>query len=173
MTTPADLKTILGSMAGRRIIAQEIADALGISRNAANDRMNRGLEAGDLITVARELEINPVDVLVELNHITHAEVFDFMDSDGTLLATATEAQLHYQLAEVTLTKSEKLRLVQGLVTDEDDELAARRSNKNAGSVGAGSYDGTVKDFDWSQPHAADSSPDEQAEREKRGEDPID
>ena len=170
MTTPADLKTILGSMAGRRIIAQEIADALGISRNAANDRMNRGLEAGDLITVARELEINPVDVLVELNHITHAEVFDFMDSDGTLLATATEAQLHYQLAEVTLTKSEKLRLVQGLVTDEDDELAARRSNKNAGR---GSYDGTVKDFDWSQPHAADSSPDEQAEREKRGEDPID
>lgn len=34
-------------------------------------------------------------------------------------------------------------------------------------------DGTVMDWDDSIPHAADSSPDEQAEREKRGEDLID
>lgn len=154
MTSPKDLKAILGSMAGRRVIAQEIADALQISRNAANDRMNRGLDAGDLITVCRALEINPVMALVELNHLTYTEVFDFMDSDGTLLATATESQLHYQLAEITLTKSEKLQLVQGLVSDEKDELAARRSNKQAGHV-------------WSLPYGAvaDSSPDEDALRD--------
>ncbi|WP_136141594.1 hypothetical protein [Corynebacterium endometrii] len=34
-------------------------------------------------------------------------------------------------------------------------------------------DGTVKDFDWAEPHAADGSPDEREERLKRGEDPID
>ncbi|WP_236081477.1 hypothetical protein [Corynebacterium striatum] len=34
-------------------------------------------------------------------------------------------------------------------------------------------DGTVMEWDDSIPHAADSSPDEQAEREKRGEDLID
>ena len=37
----------------------------------------------------------------------------------------------------------------------------------------GEDDGTVMEWDDSIPHAADSSPDEQAEREKRGEDLID
>lgn len=37
----------------------------------------------------------------------------------------------------------------------------------------GEDDGTVMEWDDSVPHAADSSPDEQAEREKRGEDLID
>lgn len=35
------------------------------------------------------------------------------------------------------------------------------------------YDGTVEEFDHTEPHAADSSPLEQEEREKRGEDPVD
>lgn len=158
-------------MAGRRVISQEIADALGISRNAANDRMNRGLDAGDLITVARDLELNPVEVLVELRRLTRAEVFDFMDSDGTLLVTATPEQLRYQLAELSLTRDEKLRLAQDALGG--DELAARRSNNDAGDVRHDSYDGTVRDWDDSIPHAADSSPDETEERLKRGEDPVD
>lgn len=132
MTTPATLKEILGIMAGRRVISQEVADALNISRNAANDRMNRGLEAGDLITVARHLNINPVDALVELGHITHQEVFAFVDTDGTLLATATAEEAIYRAAELSLTKVEKLRLVRDLI--EDDELASRRSNGGVGGV---------------------------------------
>lgn len=126
MTSPKDLKAILGSMAGRRVIAQEIADALQISRNAANDRMNRGLDAGDLITVCRALEINPVMALVELNHLTYDEVFSFVDSDGTMLATASPQQVIYKLAELELTGPDKLRLAQEVLGR--DDLAARRSN---------------------------------------------
>ena len=151
MTTPAELKQILGSMAGRRVIAQEIADALNISRNAANDRMNRGLEAGDLIAVARKIGINPVDALVELGHITIQEVFDFVDTDGTLLATATAEQAIYRVAELSLTRSDKLRLVQEVVGV--DELAQRRSNSSSPGVEPPIY------------AVADSSPDEDALRE--------
>lgn len=152
MTTPAELKEILGSMAGRRVIAQEIADALGISRNAANDRMNRGLDAADLITVARKIGINPVDALIELGHITIEEVFAFVDTDGTLLATATAEQAIYRAAELSLSKADKLRLVQEVVGV--DELAYRRSNTHGGVVHPLPY-GAV----------ADSSPDEDALRE--------
>ena len=55
---------------------------------------------------------------------------------------------------------------------EKDELAARRTRD--GHVDPSDYDdGTVRDFDWDIPHAADSSPDENEERLKRGEDPVD
>lgn len=137
MTTPADVKNILGSMAGRRVIAQEIADALHISRNAANDRMNRGLDAADAIQVARALAINPVELLVELGHLTRDDVFDFMDSDGTSLSTATQEQLIYRLAEDTLSPSEKLGLAQSVLGQ--DDLAARRSNTRDSDVEALPY----------------------------------
>ena len=132
MTTPADVKNILGSMAGRRVIAQEIADALHISRNVANDRMNRGLDAADAIQVARALDINPVELLVELGHLTRDDVFNFMDSDGTSLSTATQEQLIYRLAEDTLSPSEKLGLAQSVLGQ--DDLAARRSNTPPSNV---------------------------------------
>lgn len=137
MTSPKDLKAILGSMAERRVIAQEIADALQISRNAANDRMNRGLDAGDLITVCRALEINPVMALVELGHITYTEVFNFVDSDGTMLATATTQQVVFKLAEDELSAADKLRLAQEVLGR--DELAARRSNTPPEDVVPESY----------------------------------
>lgn len=143
MTNPADLKTILGGMIGRRVIAQEIADSLGISRNAANDRMNRGIDAGDLIAVARHLGINPVEALVELNHLDSTEVFDFVDSDGTLLATAPTEKVIYRLAEDGLSRQDKLRLV-------GDELESRRRlNESTSNVVQMPYDAV-----------ADTSPDE-------------
>lgn len=55
----------------------------------------------------------------------------------------------------------------------DLEEKRKRSNSTTGSVGSDEYDGTVTDWDDSTPHAADSSLDENEERLKRGEDPID
>ena len=54
---------------------------------------------------------------------------------------------------------------------EMDELAARRAM--SGTSDSIEDDGTVRDFDYDIPHAADSSIDEDAERESRGEDLID
>ena len=64
--------------------------------------------------------------LVELNHLTYDEVFSFVDSDGTMLATASPQQVIYKLAELELTGPDKLRLAQEVLGR--DDLAARRSN---------------------------------------------
>mgnify|MGYP002713482114 CR=1 FL=1 len=161
-----DIKQWLSENTRRRITDQDVANALGTTRKTANKRLNEGLEAGDLITICQELGVNRTMALVELGYVPHQDVLDYLDSDGELVSTADEGTLSLELAR---------RLNPATMAKELDELEARRnrSNKGVGRVDAGSYDGTVKDFDWSQPHAADSSADEQAEREKRGEDPID
>lgn len=93
-----DTKQWLTETAHRPIYDQEIADILGISRKTANKRINDGLEASDLIILARGLGINPVMALQELGYVTINEVFDFLDGDGTPL---WDKPLNGSLATVT------------------------------------------------------------------------
>ena len=161
-----DIKQWLSETSHRRITDQDVANMLGTTRKTANKRLNEGLEAGDLITICEYLDINRVTALVELRYVPHQDVLDYLDSDGELVATANDGALALELAR---------RLNPATMAKELDELEARRkrSNKDAGHVVPGSYDGTVQEWDPTIPHAADGSIDEQAEREKRGEDPID
>lgn len=159
-----DIKQWLSENTNRRITDQEVADALGTTRKTANKRLNDGLEAGDLLTICKTLGVNRTMALVELGYIPHQDVLDYLDSDGELVSTAGDGELALELAR---------RLNPATMAKEIDELAARRSNNPAPRVRSDVYDGTVQDWDETVPHAADSSPDEQAEREKRGEDPID
>lgn len=176
MTTPSDVKSVFASLAGHRVTAQDMADMLEISRNTANLRLKNGLVAEDIITISRGLNANPVEALVELDKLTRTEVFDFLDGGAKLLATASVEELVYRLAEDTLSNADKIELggaARALL--ERDDLASRR----AGAPVSGPHasldddDGIVRDFDWDEPHAADSSPDEDKLREERGEDPID
>ena len=178
MTTPADVKDIFASLAGRRVTAQDMADILDTSRNTVNFRLKNGLSAEDVIAISRGLNINPVDALVELEKLTRDEVFNYLDGDAKLLATASIEELVYRLAEDTLSNVEKIELggaARALL--ERDDLAARRSGTPVSGPSASLHDdddGVVREFDYSpDEYAADSSPDEQAEREKRGEDLID
>lgn len=148
-----DFRDWYKSVTGKRITADEIAEALNLSRATATRRLTEGkITADDIINLCRKLDVEPVMALVDLGKLTHAEVFDFMESDGTLLATASEEQLTYQLAEITLSKSDKLRLVRDFI--ENDELEHRRSNRHTPSVEPPLY------------AVADSSPDEDALREQ-------
>lgn len=177
MTTPADIKAIFASLSGRKITATDIADTLGVSRNSANTRLKNGLDAEDIITVSHGLGINPVDALIELKKLTRDEVWAHLDSDGTMLATASIEQLVYRLAEDTLSAVEKVELgaeARAFIernTPKRPHLAAVPDTR----VDPSDYDdGTVRDFDYDESeYAADSSPDEQKIREERGEDPID
>lgn len=177
MTTPADVKDIFASLAGRRVTAQDMADILETSRNTVNLRLKNGLSAEDVIAISHGLNINPVDALVELEKLTRDEVFNYLDGDAKLLATASIEELVYRLAEDTLSNVEKIELggaARSLL--ERDDLAARRAGAPVSEPSASLHDdddGLVQEWDDSVPHAADSSPDEQAEREKRGEDLID
>lgn len=153
------------SATGHRITADEIGAVLNLSRPSVTRRLisPEGLSADEIITVSRAHHVNPVEALVDLGHLTTEEAMSYLDIEGQLVETSDEGYLALELAR---------RLNPATKAPEIDEIAARRSNKDTGDVRGDSYDGTVREFDWTQPHAADSSPDEQAERERRGEDPI-
>ena len=177
MTTPADVKDVFASLAGHRVTAQDMADILETSRNTVNLRLKNGLVAEDIIAISRGLNINPVEALVELDALTRDEVFGFLDGDAKLLATASPSELVYRLAEDSLSNVEKIELgAAARALLERDDLASRRAGPPVSDPSASLHDdddGLVEEWDETIPHAADSSPDEQAEREKRGEDLID
>lgn len=162
-----DIKQWLSETSHIRITDQGIADVLQVTRKTANKRLNEGLPADDLLTLCEVLGINRPLALVELGYIPYQEVLDFLDSDGALVSTADEGELAIELAR---------RLNPATRANEIDELAARRAGAPVSDPSASLHDdddGLVQEWDDSVPHAADSSPDEQAEREKRGEDLID
>lgn len=162
-----EIKQWLSETSHRRITDQEIADILKVTRKTANKRLNEGLPTDDLLALCKEFGINRTLALVELGHVPYQDVLDFLDSDGALVSTADEGELAIELAR---------RLNPATRANEIDELAARRSGAPVSGPSASLHDdddGLVEEWDDSVPHAADSSPDEQAEREKRGEDLID
>lgn len=164
-------------MAERRVTVTEIAEYLEISRRTATNRVSEGLTSDEMIVISRALGLSPIHALVELGKITLAEAFDFVDGEGKLLATASTEELIAQLARENLSLTQLI----DLGNDGRDRLAAMeklRSNRKhlhavSQPVDSMDDDGTVMDFDWAEPHAADGSPDEQEERLKRGEDLID
>lgn len=158
-----DFRTWFKSMTGHKITVEDIADIIGTSRATATRRIQEGLAPEDIIKLCRKLNVNPVLALVDFDHLTFKEVFDALDGDGQLLATASTDQLIYRLAEDGLSPDQKLELGSHI----------RRPQLKAVSDESDIHDGTVTEWDESIPHAADSSIDEDAEREKRGEYLID
>lgn len=163
-----EIKQWLSETSHRRITDQDIADILKVTRKTANKRLNEGLPAEDLLALCKALGINRALALVELGHLPYQEVLDFLDSDGALVSTADEGELAIELAR---------RLNPATRANEIDELAARRSGTPVSGPSASLHDdddGVVREFDYAPAeYAADSSPNEQEEREKRGEDLID
>lgn len=158
-----DYRTWFKSMTGRRITVEEIADIIKVSRATATRRLQDGLAPDEIIKLCRKLNVNPVLALIDFDHLTFKEVLDALDGDGQLLATASKDQLIYRLAEDGLSPGQKLEL----------SSSVRRNHLHTVSDGSDIDDGTVRPFDYDIPHAADSSIDEDAERESRGEDLID
>ena len=144
------------SMADRKITVVEIAKHLNVSRNTARSRLDEGLTSDEIIQLARALNLNPVTALNELGKLGVQEIFDYLDSDGTLLSTASPQQLIYQLARDSLGLEEKGRLWKEVSDPKGyrDDLASRRAGT------------PVSDVDDSMPLSAVaySGPDEDAER---------
>ncbi|MDV2420174.1 hypothetical protein RAE03_10410 [Corynebacterium tuberculostearicum] len=163
-----EIKQWLSETSHRRITDQEIADILKVTRKTANKRLNEGLPTDDLLALCQEFGINRTLALVELGHVPYQDVLDFLDSDGALVSTAEDGELAIELAR---------RLNPATRANELDELAARRAGAPVSGSSASlsdDDDGVVREFDYSPgEYAADSSPNEQEEREKRGEDLID
>lgn len=172
--TPATMITAMQSTRWWDYITEIIGDSTysqaatkaGFDKSAFT-RWKKGARADPdfVVKIARAYDANVLEALVAAEFITEAEAkLREIKVGGITLNDATNEQL----------TDEILRRLQADATAYDatvDELAIRRSK--AESTPADKYDGTVCDWDDTIPHAADSSPDENEERLKRGEDPID
>lgn len=122
------------------------------------------LSADLIIKIAQAYNESPVVALVDLGFVSARWLQEV--GTTTALTRASDEELTDEL----------LRRLRLLDDHPIDDLAARR----AGAPVSGPHasvdddDGIVRDFDYSpDEYAADSSPNEQEEREKRGEDLID
>lgn len=136
---------------------------VGTRAKVSDVTLGRQLKAGELsadmiIKIAQAYEESPVVALVDLGLISARWLTEI--GTTTALTRATDEELTNELLR-------RLRLI----PDEPaDQLAKRRSKKRPHTD---PDDGIVREWDDSVPYAADSSPDEDALREERGEDLID
>lgn len=153
---------------------RDAAKKAGFNQSAFT-RWKNGAKADPefVVKFARAFHLNVLEALVEAEFITENEAnLTEVTVGGPALADATNGQL---LDEIMRRSDPQAR---HLFSNEGDE----------GTIGLAPHltpvseppaslhdddDGLVQEWDDSVPHAADSSPDEQAEREKRGEDLID
>lgn len=147
------------------------ANRAGIVQRTLSRQVERGeISAENVIAIAIAYGAHPVRALVDTGYLDekYARTVDPM----TALRSVTEDQL----ADEVLRRMKRGLKTDVLTTDIND-LAARRTGAPVSDVSASLHDdddGVVREFDYSpDEYAADSSPNEQEEREKRGEDPID
>lgn len=127
-----------------------------------------------VVKFARAFGLNVLEALVAAEVITQEEAGQSSSPvDHDLREALRIVEVHgRELSAIAHEMYRELERVKS-ASDRYDELADRRSNTTTPNVGTPTYDGTVVDWDDTIPHAADSSPDENEERLKRGEDPID
>lgn len=147
------------------------ADLADIAPATMNRQLARNtLSAETVIALARAYGRSPVRALLETGYLFPEEAG--MPSPEELLQSLSDQQV---IADVARRIDSEPAHWSGTF----DEVVEREATPHLTPVSDASAslldedDGTVMEWDDSIPHAADSSPDEQAEREKRGEDLID
>lgn len=111
-----DFRDWLQRVHHQRITANDVAEALGISRATATRKLLDGLDASDIITLCRKAHVNPIQALVDLGHLTDGEILDHLDDDGKRLVTAAPDELVFHLAQDMLSVDQKLALVRNVMS---------------------------------------------------------
>jgi hypothetical protein len=77
--TTKQLDAVLGYLVGRRLSTREVCAALGLSRSTYYEQRDQGrlITADNLITAARNLRLNPVDLLVRYGLIPASAAVDY------------------------------------------------------------------------------------------------
>lgn len=110
MATPAEQKAILSRLAGLRVTATDIGDALEISRNSANNRLQKGLDADDILQLAEKYGINPVEALIAFELIPISAVRSYIAPGSKQLSSASVEELVFKLAENTLSIADRIEM---------------------------------------------------------------
>lgn len=148
------------------------ADLADISPATMNRQLARNaLSAETVISLARAYGRSPVRALLETGYLLPEEAG--MLSPEELLQSLSDQQVIADVARrIDDNPAHWLGTFDEVIEREATPHLTPVSDAHA-SLHNDEDDGTVMEWDDNIPHAADSSPDEQAEREKRGEDLID
>lgn len=124
-----------------------------------------------VVKFARAFGLNVLEALVAAEVITQEEAGQPSSPvDHDLREALRIVEMHgRELSAIANEMYRELERVKS-VSDRYDQLEQARSKKRPSAL---PDDGIVREWDDSIPHAADSSPDEDALREERGEDLID
>jgi hypothetical protein len=79
--TTKQLDAVLGYLVGRRLSTREVCTALELSRSTYYEQRDQGrlITADNLITAARNLHLNPVDLLVRYELISARSVVEYAE----------------------------------------------------------------------------------------------
>mgnify|MGYP002712234108 CR=1 FL=1 len=167
---PMELQEWLSTLPGSPTVSQA-ADHSHVSKATLLRHAKTGKTTAEfVVTISRAYRVNEVESLVKLGFITDKAV------DGYGIEAALSSATNEELLEEILRRSDpQARYLFG--NEGDEETIGLAPHLTPVSEPSASLhdddDGLVQEWDDSVPHAADSSPDEQAERERRGEDLID
>ncbi|KUI31916.1 hypothetical protein AU196_08665 [Mycobacterium sp. IS-1742] len=78
-----DLGLVLSYLTGRKLTLDEVLAAVGMSRSTYYDRQGKGtLTTTDtLLRAARNLDLNPVDLLIRYGRIAPTDVADYLEGE--------------------------------------------------------------------------------------------
>ena len=142
------------------------------AQSTISRQLSRGyLRPETVIALCRAYDRSPVSGLIETEYINDYEL------QGPDVEVALHEATNEQLLDEIMRRSDpQARYLFGNEGDEDTVGLAPHLTPVSGPSASlhDDDDGVVREFDYSPgEYAADSSPNEQEEREKRGEDPID
>lgn len=148
----------------------------GYAQSTLSRQLSRGtLRPEMVIALCRGYGRSPVTGLIETGYLNEWE------ADGVGIQFALHKASNQQILDEIMRRSDPEALTlfsdpTGEAIDyetDDAPVADLEQWRGKQSTRRDSHDGTVCDWDDTIPHAADSSPDENEERIRRGEDPID
>lgn len=158
----------LNSLPGSPTVSQA-ADHAGVSKATFLRHEKNGKTTAEYVTkIARAYDVNEIQSLINLGFVQEAAVMEVAIEKA--LGLAKNSQILAEMNKRHDPEARRLYRAEGKpgVIDLDDHRSPDPLS-DASDID----DGTVKPFDYGIPHAADSSIDEDAERESRGEDLID
>lgn len=86
-TTTKQLDAVLGYLVGRRLSTREVCAALEMSRSTYYEQRDQGrlITADNLLTAARNLNVNPVDLLVRYGLISASAALEYVEDMSSSL----------------------------------------------------------------------------------------
>jgi hypothetical protein len=100
--TTKQLDAVLGYLVGRRLSTREVCDALELSRSTYYEQRDQGrlISADNLITAARNLDLNPIDLLVRYGLIPASAVVEYAEEISGTLGVVTRAPARTETQQV-------------------------------------------------------------------------